>query len=62
MDHVEQRRLKVYETGDKWRGGLLPQIRLQGKWLQRAGFVPGSRLQVQVEPGRLIIQTTKTEG
>jgi hypothetical protein len=53
----QKRRLKVYETGDPHRGGILPQIRLQGKWLRQAGFAPGGQVEVQVETGRLIIKS-----
>ena len=52
-----KRRLKVYETGDPYRGGILPQIRLQGKWLKQAGFAPGGQVEVQVEAGQLIIRS-----
>ena len=31
-------------------------IRLKGAWLQRAGFAPGDRVEVRVEPGRLVIE------
>ena len=33
----------------------IPQIRLQGKWLQECGFDPGSQVQIQCEQGKLII-------
>ena len=33
----------------------IPQIRLQGKWLQECGFEPGSQVQIQCEQGKLII-------
>lgn len=33
----------------------IPQIRLQGKWLQECGFEPGNRVHVQCERGKLII-------
>lgn len=35
-------------------------ISLQGQWLQDAGFAPDSQVDVQVEPGRLVL-TLKTE-
>lgn len=39
------RTLKIEEEGDRWKG-IKPKIRLQGYWLERAGFKPGSRVRV----------------
>jgi len=33
------------------------RIRLQGKWLERAGFAPGTRVEVTVEAGKLTIES-----
>ena len=33
-----------------------PFLRLQGRWLDRAGFTVGSDVHVQVEPGRLVLE------
>jgi hypothetical protein len=33
------------------------RIRLKGKWLERAGFKPGTQVHVTVEPGRLTIES-----
>ena len=33
-----------------------PFLRLQGRWLDRAGFAVGSDVRVQVEPGRLVLE------
>jgi hypothetical protein len=52
-----ERTLKVYTCGDPYQGGFLPQIRLQGKWLRKAGFAPGGRIRVVVEKGRLTISS-----
>jgi len=35
---------------------LMPFLRLQGRWLDRAGFAVGADVNVQVEPGRLVIE------
>ena len=43
--------IKIEEESAK----LPVRIRLKGKWLERAGFRPGTHAQVQVEFGRLII-------
>ncbi len=46
------RMLKIEETGDSWKGVIKPKIRLMGRWLDKAGFKPGSRVQVVcVGPG-----------
>jgi hypothetical protein len=45
---MNPRTLKIEETGDFFRRKVAPKIRLSGQWLERAGFKPGHR--VQVEP------------
>lgn len=51
---MKARRLKIEASGDRWRGGIKPLIRLGGHWLQRAGFAPESRVEVRfVRPGEL---------
>jgi hypothetical protein len=40
------RTLKIEIDGDGWRGRIKPKIRLMGRWLERAGFKPGNRVQV----------------
>lgn len=46
------RTLKIETAGDFWRGLLKPRIRLTGRWLEQAGFKPGSHVQVIcVAPG-----------
>ncbi len=37
----------------------VPEVRLVGKWLARAGFTGGCRLAVTVEPGRLVLVVTE---
>jgi hypothetical protein len=37
---------------------VVPEIRMSGKWLARAGFPAGSRLAIAVEPGRLVVTVT----
>jgi Toxin SymE, type I toxin-antitoxin system len=34
----------------------VPLLRIQGQWLERAGFEIGKRVNVQVESGRLVIE------
>ena len=40
------RTLKIEAQGDFWQGLTKPKIRLMGRWLERAGFCPGHRVQV----------------
>ncbi len=40
------RKLKIEAEGDFWKGLMKPKIRLMGRWLERAGFKPGNRVQV----------------
>jgi len=51
------RRLKIEEHGDSWNGLLKPKIRLVGRWLEKAGFKPGSHVHiVSIAPGVLQLQ------
>ncbi len=55
---MEKRRMTVY----KGRGAFKeapPQILLQGRWLERAGFNAGDKITVDCQQGRLVI--TKNE-
>lgn len=45
--------MKVYERLAK--DEVVPEIRLQGKWLRELDFVPGIPITVKCEGGRLII-------
>jgi hypothetical protein len=40
------RTIKIEETGDFFRNSVKPKIRLMGRWLEKAGFRPGGRVQV----------------
>lgn len=62
---IRDRKLKVYgvQAERKVRSMFaaarryieIPQIRLQGLWLQETGFKPGDNLNVQCEDGKLVI-------
>jgi hypothetical protein len=41
------RSIKIESEGDTWKGISKPKIRLMGRWLERAGFKPGNRVQVR---------------
>jgi hypothetical protein len=44
---MNTRTLKIEAAGDYWRGRVVPKIRLTGKWLERAGFKPGNRVEIK---------------
>ena len=53
---MRTRNLKIEETGDFAKGEVVPKIRLCGQWLERAGFMPGQRVEVVVNyPGALTL-------
>jgi hypothetical protein len=43
---VPLRTLKIEEDGDFSEHRVKPKIRLMGRWLEKAGFCPGGRVQV----------------
>jgi len=43
---MNARTLKVEMTGDFFSRKVKPAIRLKGRWLERAGFPPDSRVRV----------------
>jgi len=54
---VSPRILKVVEIGDFWAKRTMPSIRLQGKWMLRAGVMPNRHVQItNPSPGVLLIQ------
>lgn len=53
MGFKKFRDMKVYERFA--RKEVVPEIRLQGKWLQELDFVPGTPITVKCEGGRLVI-------
>ena len=66
----DTRELTVYETTysvAKYDGiyygrsklQFVPQIRLQGKWLEELGFEAGMKINVSCEEGKLIISKSK---
>ena len=51
------RKLKVQDVGDYYRKEVIPQIRLQGKWLLDAGLQPDKQVQVSnPQPGVLVVK------
>ena len=60
------RRLTVYDgmrrvRGPNGRAMFAPMLRLQGAWLERAGFLAGRMVKVHVSLGRLVIETAEPE-
>jgi Toxin SymE, type I toxin-antitoxin system len=60
------RRLTVYYGTDRVRGPdgrpvPVPLLRLQGAWLERAGFATGVPVKVHVSRGRLVIEAAEPE-
>lgn len=49
-----KRRLRVYRGGS-WERYPVPQLRLEGKWLEDYGFLPGTPIEVSCAKGQLII-------
>jgi Toxin SymE, type I toxin-antitoxin system len=56
---IESSALPEDTTGDRWRKATPPApfLRLEGRWLDKAGFSIGARVRVDVTPGRLVIET-----
>ncbi len=55
--HMPSRVLKVIETGDFWAKRTMPSIRLQGKWMLRAGIFPNQHVEItNPSPGVLLIR------
>ena len=53
---MNTRTLKIEAAGDFALGKVQPKIRLTGRWLERAGFKPGHRVEVRLlEPGTLAL-------
>jgi hypothetical protein len=58
---MNTRKLKVAPTGDFWRGKAVPQLRLQGKWLEKAGITPETHVEVEnPAPGVLVIRSLQS--
>ena len=56
------RSLQIEADGDRWKG-VKPKIRVTGRWLERAGFKPGARVQVIcVAPGVIELRSPAATG
>jgi hypothetical protein len=54
---MNTRSLAIEAIGDSWQGKIRPRIRIGGEWLERAGFLPGHRVEVRLDqPGTLTLR------
>ena len=59
---TDKRVLKVLDSGDHYRKEVKPQIRLEGKWLLKAGLVPEDKVEVSnPHPGTLVLRIVRTQ-
>jgi hypothetical protein len=57
------RTLNIEEDGDFFRRCIKPKIRLTGRWLEPAGFKPGTRVSVTcLAPGVIELRCDALEG
>lgn len=56
------RKLKIHSKFRKrrWDNISVPEIRLEGKWLEEVGFKQGQYVNIQVAKNKLIIRIDKT--
>lgn len=55
--NVKGRTLKIEAIGDFAGKKVKPRIRLMGRWLERAGFHPGHRVEISSsKPGELSLR------
>jgi toxic protein SymE len=57
MTKAKIRRLTVYTKFRErtYDNTAVPEIRLEGRWLEKVGFNRGQRVKIEQEQGRLII-------
>lgn len=51
------RKLTISESWGRFRP--VPSLRLQGQWLEQAGFPTRARVLVQVQEGKIVLQGTR---
>ena len=51
------RKLKIYRKfrSRTWDNTFVPEIRLEGKWLEQSGFKQGMHIRVEMEAGKITI-------
>ena len=52
------RKLKIYSKhrARRWDSVTVPEIRLQGNWLERSGFREGSEIEVREDDGVIVVR------
>ena len=56
------RTLKVQDIGDRYRKTVIPQVRIQGKWLVGSGLQPNTHVRItNPYPGVLIIKSLEDQ-
>ncbi|MHA4742475.1 SymE family type I addiction module toxin [Dyadobacter sp. MSC1_007] len=61
---AKERRLKIYSKfrqNAPWESRYVPEIRLNGKWLEDLGFDYGESILVKCEANRIVIETLEEE-
>jgi hypothetical protein len=54
---TKARTLKIEAIGDFAKGKIKPRIRLNGHWLEKAGFKPGHRAEIHLTgPGEMMLR------
>jgi toxic protein SymE len=58
----EFRKLKIHSKfrARAWDNTTVPEIRLEGKWLEKLGFKEGAEVSIQLHQNKLIITPNKT--
>lgn len=57
---VRFRKLKIYQKHQprEWRYITVPEIRLEGKWLEQLGFEIGKEIEIKQQKNKLTITLT----
>lgn len=55
------RKLKIHSKfrNRRWDNTTIPEIRLEGKWLEEVGFKQGQNINILIEENKLIITIDK---
>lgn len=60
-DKSKSRRLTVGYMASSTSKDLSPHIRIMGRWVEKAGFAVGSKVNVDISHGRLVIELAPPE-
>ncbi len=57
------RKLKIHSKfrNRRWDNTTIPEIRLEGKWLEEVGFKQGQNVNILIEENKLIITIDKEQ-